>query len=218
MGVRFYDKALLDKLKNWVKDPNLTILGPGEINRTFQIISDVNNDKEIRLPLIILSRNGTINIENISKRPLTFDGSKLLYSNDKSKSVKLNAIPIELNYQIDVVTRYYAEADEYIRNFVFNLINYPKLSITIPYNDMNYVHNSNIILDPAIVDNSDNPQRLFQGQLSDWSIKFKIDDAYLFSVPFNRTWSLESPAELVIKDGDNITTEYVTYDDYKKGE
>lgn len=213
MGVRFYDQALLDKLRSWVKDPNATILGPGDINRTFQIIADKTNDKPITFPLIILSRDGTVNLNNNSMRPLTYDGYKLIGSSDDSKRVQLNGVPITLNYQIDIVTKYYAEADEYVRNFVFNLINYPNVQINIPYNDLNFIHKSSIVLDPAIVDNSDNPQRLFQGQLSDWSIKFSIDNAYLFSVPFNRTWTIKSPIELSVKQNDiQYVTEYIEYD------
>lgn len=213
MGVRFYDQALLDKLRSWVKDPNATILGPGDINRTFQIIADKTNDKPITFPLIILSRDGTVNLNNNSMRPLTYDGYKLIGSSDDSKRVQLNGVPITLNYQIDIVTKYYAEADEYVRNFVFNLINYPNVQINIPYNDLNFIHKSSIVLDPAIVDNSDNPQRLFQGQLSDWSIKFSIDNAYLFSVPFNKTWTIKSPIELSVKQNDiQYVTEYIEYD------
>lgn len=213
MGVRFYDKALLDKLKGWVKDPNATILGPGDLNRTFQIIADKTNDKPVTFPLIILSRDKTVNVTNNSKRPLTFDAYKLLNSEDDSKSVQLNAIPITLNYQLDVVTKYYDEADEYIRNFIFNLINYPKVQINIPYNDVNYKHNSSVVLDPAVTDNSDNPQRLFQGQLNDWSIRFSIDNAYLFSVPFTKTWTISSPVELSVKQDDiQYITEYIEYD------
>lgn len=214
MGVRFYDEALLEKLNNWVKDPNATILGPGDINRTFQILADKKNDKPITLPLIILSRNAGITVNNTSKRPLTFDAQKLIYSEDQSKSVQINAIPITLNYQLDVVTRYYAEADEYIRNFVFNFINYPKFKITVPYNDINYVHNFSVVMDPEITDNSDNPQRLFQGQFSDWSIRFSVDNAYLFSIPFTKTWSIGSPIELDVKQDDiQYITEYIDYDD-----
>ena len=214
MGVRFYDKALLEKLRGWIKDPNATILGPGDINRTFQILADKKSDKPITLPLIVLSRDGSVNVTNTSKRPLSFDAQKLILSQDGSKSVKLNAVPIELNYQLDIVTKFYAEADEYVRNFVFNLINYPKVQITIPYNDVNYVHNSAITLDPNIVDNSDNPQRLFQGQLSDWSIKFSVNDAYLFSVPFMRTWNISSPIELDVKQDDvQYLREYIEYND-----
>lgn len=212
MGVRFYDEALLNKLKTWVKDPSVTILGPGDVNRTFQILADQKGDKKISLPVISLSRDKTVTVGNISKRPLTFNAQKLLHSEDETKSVQLNAIPIELNYQIDVITKYYEEADEYIRNFIFNLINYPKIQITIPYNDINYVHNSSLTLDPSIVDNSDNPQRLFQGQLSVWSIRFSVDNAYLFSVPFNRTWKMGSPIELKVKQNETqYSTEYVHY-------
>ena len=144
---------------------------------------------------------------------MTYDAHKLIGSQDDSKSVQLNAIPITLNYQLDVVTKFYDEADEYIRNFVFNIINYPKVQINIPYNGIDYKHNSSIVLDPNIVDNSDNPQRLFQGQLNDWSIKFSIDNAYLFSVPFNRTWTISSPIELSVKQNDiQYISEYVEYD------
>ncbi len=214
MGVRFYDKALLDKLRGWVKDPNATILGPGDLNRTFQIIADKKNDKPITFPLIILSRDGTVNVNNNSMRPLTYDGYKLISSEDESKSVQLNAIPITLNYQLDVVTKYYEEADEYIRNFIFNIINYPKVEIVVPYNDINFRHKSSIVLDPSIVDNSDNPQRLFQGQLNDWSIRFSIDNAYLFSVPFTKTWTISSPVELSVKQNDiRYEKEFIEYDD-----
>jgi len=214
MGVRFYDRALLNKLKGWVKDPNATILGPGDLNRTFQIMADKSGDKPVTFPLIILSRDGTVQVTNNSMRPLTYDAHKLLNSEDESKTVQLNAIPITLNYQLDIVTKYYDEADEYIRNFVFNLINYPRVEITVPYNDVNFKHRSSITLDPNITDNSDNPQRLFQGQLNDWSIKFSIDNAYLFSVPFNKTWTISSPIELSVKQDDiQYVTEYVGYKD-----
>ena len=204
MGVRFYDQALLEKFQKWVKDPNMTILGPSDINRTFQIIADKKQDKEVRLPLIILSRNPSFMVGNISKQPLTHNAYRYVDSADHSKTVQINAVPITLNYQIDIISRYYEEADEYVRNFIFNLINYPKLSVTIPYNGIDYVHNSSISMNPEIVDNSDNSQRLFQGQFSNWTIKFDIDNAYLFSVPITRTWEI-TEIELDVKEND---TEY----------
>ena len=36
-------------------------------------------------------------------------------------SIPINVIPIQIGYQIDIYTKGIAEADEYIRNFVFNL-------------------------------------------------------------------------------------------------
>ena len=54
---------------------------------------------------------------------MTFDGATIEATLKKSKS--LQAIPIRLQYQIDIFTRYREEADEYLRNFVYNILNYP---------------------------------------------------------------------------------------------
>ena len=50
-----------------------------------------------------------------------------------------------------------------MRNFVFNIINFPTLDITIPYNNLNYTHTSNIRLTGSVEDNSDIPERLIPG-------------------------------------------------------
>ena len=57
MSVSLYDKALLDKLKNWVKDSSIKITGPEETRRLFEYTADRNNDKPITLPLIIKAEN-----------------------------------------------------------------------------------------------------------------------------------------------------------------
>ena len=56
MSAILYDIALLNKIKNWVKDTNMTITGPDETRRLFEYMTDVNNDKELYLPLIELRR------------------------------------------------------------------------------------------------------------------------------------------------------------------
>ena len=95
----------------------------------------------------------------------------------------LNAIPMELSYQLDIYCKYFNEADEYLRNFLFNLINYPKISIEIPYNNTKIIHNSTIRVESPVTDTSDIPERLISGQFTRLSISIKIDDAYMFSVP-----------------------------------
>ena len=37
MAVRFYDEALVNKIQEWVKDPNMKVLKPDEVTRLFQI-------------------------------------------------------------------------------------------------------------------------------------------------------------------------------------
>ena len=76
------------------------------------------------------------------------------------------------------------QADEYVRNFVFNFINYPGIIIKIPYNDSPLVYTSFITLQDTITDNSDIPERLVPGQFSRLTLNIALNDAYLFS--YNR--------------------------------
>lgn len=197
MAIRFYDEALSNKIKAWVKDPNLTILKPSESSRLFQLKADLDNDKPFTLPLIALSRDSDIEILSTAKKALTYDGGHLA-ANLQTSEV-LNAIPIKISYQLDIYTKYFAEADEYVRNFVFNFINYPGISIEIPYNNSKVIHDSMVLVESTISDTSDIPERLISGQFTRMSLRLTIDDAYLFSVPFMDNWSIEYSDEILIE-------------------
>lgn len=189
MSIKLYDDAVSEKITKWVKDPNLRILKPDESTRFLEMKLDEYKDAPLRLPLISISRDKNIEIISTQKQPKTFDGYKLASGSDST--LLLNVIPIQLSYQIDIYTKGMIEADEYLRNFVFNLINYPKLEITIPYNDVNVKHQSNISLESTLTDNSDIKEHLFADQFVRFSIRFKIDDAYLFSVPVKENVKIE---------------------------
>lgn len=198
MAVNYYDKALLEKLKKWVKDPNMTITGPNETRRLFQYVGDVTNDKPIQLPLISLRRLSPVRVLATNKKPLTFDGYRS--KNNGFKGDQLNGIPIEINYQLDIYTRYFEEADEYIRNFVFQIINYPKLKIEIPYNDAQIEHVANIRLNSDIEDNSDIPERMMEGEFTRQTLSIYIDDAYLFDYRIKDNLTIEAETEITLKD------------------
>lgn len=189
MAIRYYDNALTEKIKGWVKDPNMKILSPSDSSRLFQMKLDENNDKPLTLPLIAISRDSEIEIISTNRRPMTYDGATLDQTQKTSKL--LNAIPIKISYQLDIYTRYFAEADEYLRNFIFNFINYPKLNIEIPYNDAMVFHDSTVLLNKTASDTSDIKERLITGQFTRMTLKLNIDDAYLFSIPFKDNWRVE---------------------------
>lgn len=194
MALRFYDEALLNKLKKWVSDEHMKITGPEETRRLFEYRADLNNDKPIELPLITLRRGRDFEILSTNKKPLTFDGMTL--NAQQKRSDMLNAIPIHITYQIDIYTRYFAEADEYIRNFIFNIINFPKLNIQIPYNGSSIEHTSNIRLTPTVSDNSDIAERLNAGQFTRMTIPIYIDDAYIFDYKFRPNYSIVTSGEI----------------------
>lgn len=190
MAVRFYDEALVNKISSWTKNSkNLTILKPEESTRFFELTLDNIKDKSLTLPLIAISRDRSIDILNMQKQAKTFDGYSLCKS--ESTVIPINVIPIRISYQIDIYTRGMIEADEYVRNFVFNFINYPKLQVTLPYNDFDIKHDSTIYLDSTISDNSDIKEHLFPDQFVRFTLKLIIDDAYLFSIPVKEPATLE---------------------------
>lgn len=180
MSIKLYDDALLEKLRNWTLDTGVFLTGVNESNRLFSVVADTTNDKPIQLPLIALSRPGGFTIEEKYKQPKSYNGVKVSYN--EQRSAKLNAIKISIPYQIDVYARYQEEADEYIRNIVFNIINYPVVKIEIPYHDLGLNHESNIRLSTDVEDNSDVPERLIADQFKRYTIGIVIDDAYLFDV------------------------------------
>lgn len=180
MAVRFYDDALLAKFKKWTADTQVQLTGINETRRLFEVVADKTNDATIKLPLIALSRSGGYTIQEKYKQPRSYNGSKMIVTTDTG--AKLNAIPIGVTYQIDIYARHLAEADEYARNIVFNIINYPKLTIEIPYEDTGLQHDANIRLTTDVEDNSDIPERLIPGQFTRFTIGIDIDDAYLFDV------------------------------------
>lgn len=200
MSVNLYDKALLEKLSNWTRNTKVHIVGPSESRRIFEVVADETKDSPLQLPMIVLTRPGgyTITDQGLAKHPLSYNGAKL--HSDVEASVLLNAIPIRIPYQLDVYTRYFEEADEYTRNLVFNIINYPKLTVTVPYMNENYKHDSNIRMDSGIEDNSAIPERLVSGQFTRMTIALNIDDAYLWDVRKTGNWTICENYQVIVKD------------------
>ena len=194
MSAYLYDEAFVQKLRNWTKESQIQIYSPDDTKRLFEIIADNNNDKPIQLPILCLRRKSGLNVRNVNKQPLTFDG--MVVEQGETKALKLTAIPIDISYQLDIYTRYFKEADEFLRNLTFNIINYPKLTVTIPYNDANIEHDGFIRMANDIEDNSNIPERLISGQFTRLTFNINIDDAYLWNVK--------------VKDNLNISCDEVT--------
>lgn len=177
MSAILYDKALLKKIKKWTEKTDVQIYGPSEANRVFQINADMHNDNPIKLPMIVLSRNG-FNINNTNRQPINFDG-KRIYAKE-NQLTQINAIPITLNYSLDVYSRYYDEADAYMRELIFMIINSPTVKVTLPYMDINYTHISNIRLSNNEVTDESLQVRSYRDMLCNLKINLNIDDAYIW--------------------------------------
>lgn len=209
MSVYLYDESLLQKLKYWTEKTDIHVYSVDETDRLFRTIADNEDDAPIKLPLLCIRRIGGYTISNPNKKPMSFDGLMLEGDMETGQTTNLNAIPISINYQLDVYTRYLREADSYMRNLVFNFINYPTLQVVIPYNGLKIEHNANIIISNNIEDNSTIPEKRLD-QYSRMSINLMIDDAYLWDTRIRSIVSLDADGlKLEIKDRDSFIIEQV---------
>lgn len=202
MSAYIYDEALLEKLKFWTDKTEVHLYGPDDSRRLFEIISDMNDDKPLQLPIISLSRRGGYEIINKNSRPLTRSGARTLVD-DFQSYINQNAIPISIPYRIDVYCRYYKEADAYMRDIIFNIINHPTFKIIIPYKGVNYPHHANIRVVGDVDDNSGIPERLIPGQFTRLTIDVSVDDAYLWDIKITPTVSFDADGSVVITTKEN---------------
>lgn len=190
MSTKLYDDLLVAKLKEWSQKTRIEVYGPEDTRRLFEIIADKTDDESIKLPIICLRRTGGYEILNKNKKPLTYDG--ITKDATIEKSLQLNAIPINIPYQLDVYTRYFEEADSYMRDLVFNIINHPTFELEIYDNDITYIsHNANIRLTSDVENNSDIAERLIPGQFTRLTISLSLDDAYLWDPRVRNNYLIE---------------------------
>lgn len=188
MAARYYDEALVKKLKYWTANTQVRIYNPQETRRLFEVIADETNDKPIQLPIICIRRLGGYQVKDVSRKPLSYSGKEIGRTEQKVR--QLNAIPIELRYQIDIYTRYYDEADEFVRNLVFNIINFPSLTACFDYLGEEIQHKSTIELSQEVEDNSDIPERFVAGNFTRLSLQLTVPNAYLWDVRIKDTSSI----------------------------
>lgn len=190
MSLYLYDTALIDKFKSWTRDTDLHVYGTEETRRLFEAKLDENKDKPIKLPMVCLKRHSTTTIVNPNLTPKVIDGYTIEAS--ISTSLQLNAIPIKLDYTLDIYSRYYQEADELSRNFLFNLLSYPTVQIILPYQGKQWKVNSYIKLNEEYEDTSGIEERLNLGQFTRFSINFSLEDAYLWDIRARDNISIET--------------------------
>ena len=204
MAIRYYDDILAEKLKRWIpENSTLRVLKPDETKRLWETKADDNADSKFKLPFIGLSRDSNIELLSNIKQAKSFDGLRLLSGDDKT--LQMNVIPIKVNYQLDIYTKTEDEGDEYLRNFLFKLINNPTMVITIPYSNSYLQHIVNIRVESSVADTSEISQRLFSGQFTRWTIKLELQDAFLFNLPYRQNWKLDGVAFEVFEHEEDLT-------------
>lgn len=189
MAISYYDEAITQKIKGWLADSSkLRVLSPDESSRLLQLHAEDSNDEPLKLPLIAISRNKDIEIESAIKQNKSFDGLVIGKDATNNTTIHLNVIPVKTTYQLDIYTKKRIEADEYVRQYLFKLINNPQIIIEIPYNNYIVRHTANLRVLDTVSDTSDIPTHVFPGQFYKWTIQLELQDGFLFSIPNRRNW------------------------------
>ena len=213
MAIRYYDDVIAAKLKRWNPIADLRVLKPNEVKRLFALNAEDSGDKPLTLPCIALSRNNDLEIEANIKTPKSYAGLKLKQT--EAETLLLNAIPVRPQYQIDIYTKPAEEGDEYLRQYLFKLINNPVIKIVVPYNGVEVEQIANIRVMNTVSDTSEISERLFSGQFNRWTIQFEIQDAFLYDIPYRKNWKLYLDDSEVLS-ADECSTFEVGEDLYKR--
>lgn len=189
MAISYYDDAVTAKIKGWLADSsNLRVLNPDETKRVVELHAEDSGDKPLQLPLLAISRSKELEIANAIKQSKSFDGMVIRKDITSASTVHLNVIPVKTLYQLDIYTKKQLEADEYVRQFLFKLINNPQIIVEIPYNNYVVKHTANLRVLNSVSDTSDIPSHIFPGQFYRWTIQLELQDGFLFSIPYKKNW------------------------------
>ena len=189
MAISYYDDAVTAKIKGWLADSsNLRVLNPDETKRAIELHAEDSGDKPLQLPLLTITRNKELEITNTIKQNKSFDGLIIKTDTSSATTVHMNVIPVKTLYQLDIYTKRQLDADEYVRQFLFKLINNPQIIVEIPYNNYIIKHTANLRVLNSVSDTSDIPNHLFPGQFYRWTIQLELQDGFLFSIPYKKNW------------------------------
>lgn len=220
MAISYYDDAVTQKIKGWLADSSkLRVLSPDESTRLIQLKAEDSEDKPLQLPLISISRNKDLEIENTIKQNKSFDGLIIGKDTTSKTTIHLNVIPVKTTYQLDIYTKKRIEADEYIRQYLFKLINNPQIIIEIPYNGYIVRHTANLRVLNTVSDTSDISTHIFTGQFYKWTIQLELQDGFLFSIPQKQGWKIISVEVAAVDKISDPTSEEIiltTEDLFKK--
>ena len=188
--IYLYDEAIVNKFRTIFDDTRITVQPPENAIRYVAQLSEDN----VKFPLISLNRtNWSLRSGDISWAQSRIGVANRINSDDTISVMR--AIPIQLEYQLDIYTVDRLTNDEIYRELIFYFIKHPTLEVEIPYT-IDGGHVFNLDINPDIVDNSDTVEHVNKGVLYRYTSTWVVKDAYLFegTTEYNRV------AQIQIKD------------------
>lgn len=129
-----YDNAIVEDLKKSfnpenVPNPVVSVISPDQI---VGVAAQIQNDS-IKLPIVAITRNQ----EQIDSSRTNFTamhrGVATVFDNKTNELYHEKVIPINLSYNLTVITSNTADMDEMLRELMFKYVNMYFLTIKLPY-------------------------------------------------------------------------------------
>ena len=189
-----YDKAIIEDLRS-IFDDDRIFIEPAD--KVFNTISRLNED-DIKMPIISVARTGTSLRD--SQHSMRFTGGLSYISDDEQTTSRIQVIPIQINYLLDVWTKHREENDNIVRELLFYYMTHPTLEVDVPYGT-NLKHTFNIFYDQNIEDNSDIMGQLEHGEYFRTTLSLYTPDAYLWKMTTEKP-HIFGGVDFYVKDGD----------------
>lgn len=163
-------------------------------NTIIRNISDITKDK-LQLPLLNVERSG-VQVQSVRNSYMNHIGlgftkdGQICDPHKTEPDYRLQAVPMTINYIIDIWTRDRKTNDNIFRELVMYLVDNPELLVQIPYGADLY-HKFNLFLEETVNDNSDIVNHPSTGTVFRTSINAYTDDAYLFRTPGAQSYSMK---------------------------
>lgn len=190
-----YSKAILEKLRELTANSETPILVTDLGDNLFRrsILGSNSDTEEVKLPLIGLSRTGWrlsrdknyAMLKSGISREFFEDSDDQEFSIETFEEVRDNkpaivqAVPIEIDYQLDIVTNTLIENDMIVREFFFYFLQNPTLVVRVPY-QLDFNHTVNFIIGDEVEDNSDIESKERNGFYTRQTLTFSVEGAYLW--------------------------------------
>jgi len=208
MSLNLYDTSIVTKLRTLMGNNNIYIVPPDEL---FRIMAKVNDDT-IQMPMISLTRTGASIDLSRNNHYMKFEGALVDYDYETNISKRLQAIPLRINYLMDIWTKSRIENDEILGELIFYFMTHPTLKVLIP-KGLNINHNFNLFFNSDIDDNSDIVAHKDRGVYFRQTLSIYTDDAYLWKSSTRKPiYITDASLELMDNNGNIIETESI-YED-----
>lgn len=174
--IHLYDDAVVNRFREILGDDSIMIVPP---ERAKDVKAQLSDNDEIKFPLITLDRTGW----SVQSNRINWSASRMGIADSISSNNKANilhAIPIRINYSLDVFTVDKVSADEIYRELIFYFLLHPTLMVNIPYG-LDTEHVFNLFFNDDIEDNSDTVSHVDNGVLYRNTSTLYTDDAHLFA-------------------------------------